>query len=70
MTKGEQGNCPYWYIVLRAADRVKMPVTELEKLENLDWVYRGNVAAAAESEAEEAIAKYNDWRRKNNMKPI
>lgn len=59
-----------WYITLRAADRTRISVLELEKVSNADWVYRGIVAEAAEAEAEEARRAHNEWRRKNGMPEI
>lgn len=67
MLNGQGGEIPEWYLTLRAADRIGIDPTELEKPSKRHWIYRGLAAEAAEKEAEIARQKHNEWLKKNGL---
>lgn len=58
MTRGAVGQPPEWYLVLKAADRLRCHPEEVER-GSLAWFHRALVAAEAEAAAE----KKSDYKK-------
>lgn len=71
MTKGQQGECPDWYLTIVAATYLGIDPESLHTPNGPSpWRARALIARSAEIEAQAATEKYNDWRKAHNLRQV